>query len=67
MSHRRGGLSHICDSDEMTCEEWVRLLQLLSKWRFARCRQAVLKKLETIADPVSKILIWEEYGLDEDA
>ena len=66
MSYSSSCLSHICDSDEMTCEEWVSLLHLLAKWRFSRCRQAVLKKLETIADPVSKILLWEEYGLDED-
>ena len=49
---------HIGADDALSVEDWLEILKLLTMWRFARSRQAVLQKLLSIADPVSKIVVW---------
>ena len=55
---------YVCQDDSLPCSAWVVILKLLTMWRFSRGRQSVLEKLKTIADPITKVLLWEEHALD---
>ena len=50
----------IFDGMQSSCEEWVRVLRLLTMWRFAKCRQAALSKLLVIANSATKIHLCDE-------
>ena len=35
-------------------------------WRFERGRKAAIKKIKNMADPITKVLLWEEFDLDDE-
>lgn len=53
------------DSNDITFEQWMIVLKLLTMWRFSKGTQNVLERLKTSADPITKILLCQQYKLDE--
>ncbi|KAF7793900.1 hypothetical protein EIP86_005022 [Pleurotus ostreatoroseus] len=55
---------YIGATDNITCDEWISVLKLLTLWRFNVGRELVLKKLQSLTDPVTKVMLYDLHGLD---
>lgn len=56
--------SLVDDSNNLTYAQWMVVLRLLTMWRFTASTRNVLERLRTFADPITKILLSQQYMLD---
>lgn len=57
----------ICDTQNLSYDQWVSVLKLSTKWRFVECRQLSIAELSTLCgdSPIKKILLGREYRVSK--
>ena len=59
-------VSYMGQTEQNSVEDWVIVLGIFYMWDFTKGQASVLKKLQSIADPITKIQLYHKYTLSPD-